>query len=319
MDWISDQRLDRLRDIVSASEDEGFRYSILEEIGCGGMATVYRAEDRTLARQVALKVLKSNGGAGDLAERMRREALILARLEHPGIVPIHDAGTLPDGRVYYAMKMVNGRRLDEYCSPPQPMTELLRVFVRICEPVAFAHARGIVHRDLKPQNIIVGEFGEVLVLDWGVAKVLKDTEAAAGILSNSSLETAHGTVVGTAGYIAPEQSSGASNEIDARSDIYSLGRVLTFILAGVDPESPPPKRLLAVAAKASAADRLARYQDVDSLAADVGRFLNGQSVTAYRENLYERAAAWIGRNKTVSVLVLAYITMRALLIFFMGR
>src|SRR5437868_13493368 len=136
MDWISDHRLDRLRDIVSASESEEFRYGILDEIGRGGMATVYRAEDRTLARQVALKVLTSNGEAGELAERMRREALILARLEHPGIVPIHDAGTLPDGRVYYAMKMVNGRRLDEYCSPARPLPELLRVFVRVCEPVA---------------------------------------------------------------------------------------------------------------------------------------------------------------------------------------
>jgi len=319
MDWISDQRLSRLRDIVSASEKEEFRYGILEEIGHGGMANVYRAEDRTLARQVALKVLRSNGGAGDQAERMRRESLIRARLEQPGIVPIHDAGTLPDGRVYYAMKMVNGRRLDEYCSPPRPLPELLRVFVRICEPVAFAHAHGIVHRDLKPQNIIVGEFGEVLVLDWGVAKILQDVEAAAGIVSSSSVETAHGTVVGTAGYMAPEQSSGALNEIDPRSDVYSLGRVLSFLLTCVDPETSPPKRLLAVAAKASAADRLARYQDVDSLAADVGRFLNGQPVTAYRENLYERAAAWIGRNKTVTVLVLAYIAMRALLIFFMGR
>src|SRR5579863_8685771 len=204
MDWISDQRLSRLRDIVSAPENEEFRYSILEEIGRGGMATVYRAEDRTLNRQVALKVLTPTGETAQLAERMRREALILARLEHPGIVPIHDAGTLPDGRLYYAMKMVNGERLDEYCARARTVPERMRVFLRICEPVGFAHAGGIIHRDLKPQNIIVGEFGEVLVLDWGVAKVLRHAEvASAGVIAPSALETAHGTVIGTAGYRAP--------------------------------------------------------------------------------------------------------------------
>jgi len=317
MDWISDARLGRLRKVVSAGEAEEFRYRILDEIGHGGMGTVYRAEDRTLSRQAALKVLRAEEKADDLAKRIRREALILARLEHPGIVPIHDAGTLPDGRVYYAMKLVNGSRLDEYCGQMRPLAELLRIFLRICEPVEFAHAAGIVHRDLKPQNIIVGEFGEVLVLDWGVAKILNQADVPMGAGSASSVETAHGTVIGTPGYMAPEQSAGEMTEIDQRSDVYALGRVLGFLLGSA--EQRAPKRLLAIGAKASAEDRVARYQDVASLAADIGRFLDGRPVSAYRENLFELAANWIGRNRTVATLVLAYVVMRALLIVFLGR
>jgi serine/threonine protein kinase len=246
---------------------------------------------------------------------MQREVLILARLEHPGIVPVHDAGTLPDGRFYYAMKMVNGERLDEFSSQARPISELLRVFLRICEPVEFAHASGIVHRDLKPQNIIVGEFGEVLVLDWGVAKVLRQADIPLGEIGLPGLETAHGTVIGTAGYMAPEQSAGEPDAVDQRSDVYSLGRVLSFLFGG----RRPPKRLLAIAAKASASGCSARYADVSSLAADIAMFLDGRPVSAYHENLYERAAAWIGRNKVVTTLVLAYIVMRALLIFLLGR
>ena len=314
MDWISDERLSRLRDLAATPESVDFRYNILEEIGRGGMAAVYLAEDRVLHRQVALKILSAPGETAGLAERMRREAVILARLEHPGIVPIHDAGTLPDGRLYYAMKMVNGQRLDVFRSTARPLPELLRVFQRICEPVEYAHACGIVHRDLKPQNIMVGKFGEVLVLDWGVAKVLGHSETA-GAEVGPFVETAHGAVIGTEGYMAPEQSAGESAGVDQRSDVYSLGRVLDFLIGGIR----PPKRLSAIAAKASAHDRPARYPDVSSLGADIASFLDGQPVSAYRENLFERVAAWVGRNKAVTALVLAYVFMRAALILFLGR
>lgn len=319
MEWLSDIRIGRLRELMSAPDTEEFRYRILEEIGRGGMGTVYRAKDCTLGREVALKALNSGIGAEHLLERMRREGFILARLEHPGIVPIHDAGTLPDGRAYYAMKLVHGKRLDEYCAHPQPLPELLRVFLRICEPVEFAHANGIVHRDLKPQNIIVGAFGEVLVLDWGVAKILNTAEKPVDAGSQSETATAHGTVVGTPGYMAPEQSAGRSTEVDRRSDVYALGRVLSFLLESASSAQKPPKRLLAIAAKASAEDRTARYDDMAGLAADIGRFLDGRPVTAYRENIVERMAIWIGRHKTLTALVLAYLVMRALLIIFLGR
>jgi serine/threonine protein kinase len=123
------------------------------------MGVVYLAEDRELGRRVALKVLNRTG---------LEEARMLASLEHPGIVPVYDSGTMPDGRVYYAMRLIDGVRLDQY---RDALPGLLRVFERICETVAFAHARGVAHRDLKPQNIMIGKFGEVLVLDWGVPGV----------------------------------------------------------------------------------------------------------------------------------------------------
>src|SRR6267142_582789 len=136
------------------------------------MGTVYRAEDTELDRQVAIKVLNAREANEELAKRMVREAQIIARLEHPGIVPVHDVGLLPDGRVFYAMKLVRGSRLDEYAAENNSLKDRLRKFQAACEAVAFAHAHGVIHRDLKPQNIMIGSFGEVLVLDWGVAKIV---------------------------------------------------------------------------------------------------------------------------------------------------
>jgi len=133
---------------------------------------VYAADDRELQRRVALKVLAAPRITEEARERMLREARILARLEHPGIVPVHDILSLPDGRVAYAMKLVQGERLDAHARRLRGLRERLRIFERICEAVAFAHAQGVIHRDLKPGNIMVGSFGEVLVLDWGVAKIL---------------------------------------------------------------------------------------------------------------------------------------------------
>jgi len=173
MEWISDNAIRRLQQAVDLPDLSGTRYTIRETLGRGGMGVVYLADDAELHRQVALKVLHGPVPDADATRRMLREARIIARLEHPGIVPIHDAGTLPDGRPYYVMKLVRGRRLDEsHYGDAAGLTERLRLFQRICETVAFAHAHGVVHRDLKPQNVMVGAFGEVLVLDWGVAKML---------------------------------------------------------------------------------------------------------------------------------------------------
>src|SRR5215813_2064128 len=143
------------------------------------MGTVYRAVDTELERQIAIKVLNGPEAGEDIARRMVREAQIIARLEHPGIVPVHDVGALPDGRVFYAMKYVRGRRLDEYAAETESIRDRLRKFQAACDAVAFAHAHGVIHRDLKPQNIMIGSFGEVLVLDWGVAKILRRREPAA--------------------------------------------------------------------------------------------------------------------------------------------
>ena len=170
MTGISDAALHHLREMADLPDLEGTPYEILETLGRGGMGTVYLALDRRLDREVALKIVQLPGDSGEEVDRLLREARVLARLEHPGIVPVHDAGLLPDGRAFYAMKRVRGLRLDEHARAV-PLPDRLRAFERVCEAVAFAHAHGVIHRDLKPENVMVGPFGEVLVLDWGVAKV----------------------------------------------------------------------------------------------------------------------------------------------------
>ena len=156
----------RLQQIGAMPDLEGTPYRLEEEIGRGGMGIVYRALDTRLERRVALKVVPP----GASVERIRREARVLAQLEHPGIVPVHDVGDLADGRVFYTMKLVAGAGLEAWLAAGPALADRLRVFERACEPVAFAHARGIVHRDLKPQNVMIGAFGEVLVMDWGVGE-----------------------------------------------------------------------------------------------------------------------------------------------------
>lgn len=288
--------LSHLQRVLDAPDLSGTKYEMIEEIGRGGMGTVYRVRDRELDRDVALKVLDS----------MVTEARILAYLEHPGIVPVHDAGNLPDGRFYYAMKLVKGERLDRYALKKPPLMEVLRVFVRVCEPVAFAHAQGVVHRDLKPENIMTGMFGEVLVLDWGVANV-----------AGSDPSDDRGAVIGTPGYMAPEQAAAAVDEIDSRSDIYALGKILSFLLASqVD---RIPRSLQAITAKAAAPERAKRYGSALDLAADIERFLDGQAVLAYRENLIERGVRLLSRNKALVSLLAAYLLMRIVILLIFRR
>lgn len=158
MKWLSDSKLSHLRAVVGNSDFSGTKYTCIKELARGGMGTVYLAEDTELNRQVAIKVLSTEEISDDLRRRMIREAQIIARLEHPGIVPVHDVGVLPDGRVFYAMKFVRGVRLDEYAANTSSTKERLRKFQAVCDAVAFAHAHGVIHRDLKPQNIMIGSF-----------------------------------------------------------------------------------------------------------------------------------------------------------------
>jgi serine/threonine protein kinase len=321
---ISDAVLAHLQEVADEPDLSATRYEILGTLGRGGMGTVYLARDRDLAREVALKVVQlADGGA----ERLVREARILARLEHPGIVPVHDVGTLPDGRVYYAMKRVLGQRLDEVARTAS-LAERLRVFERILETVAFAHAHRVVHRDLKPDNVMVGPFGEVLVLDWGVAKTphpLAPSPSPPNPHPNPSPSgrgaphapaTADGTVVGTPGYMAPEQERGEVERVDARSDVWALGAILAFLLAG---EGNVARPLAAMRARAMADDPAQRYQSVPELAEDLRRYLAGLPVGAYRESVWEKAARLFARYKTPILLVLAYLLMRALLLVFFRR
>jgi serine/threonine protein kinase len=315
---------------------------LLERIARGGMGVVYAAEDEKLERRVALKVLDVPGTEGDFANRLIREARVLARLEHPGIVPVHDVGTLADGRVFYTMKFVEGQRLDKFIEGVESVQDRLRLFLRICEAVAFAHARGVLHRDLKPANIMVGPFGEVLVMDWGLAKILRreapssDREAdpEATILekpkqpgdaddsTKSSVITGHGTVMGTPGYMSPEQARGEVEVLDARSDIFSLGALLRFILTQKTPGGFTPRldrSLAAICAKATAEQRESRYSAVQDLGQDVSRYLDGLAVGAHRESIFEKAARFYRRYRFFILLILAYLAMRVILLLVLKR
>jgi len=300
MKWISDSKLDHLRSVVSKPDFSATKYTFVKELGRGGMGAVYLAEDRELDRLVAIKVLDTPEITEDLRNRMVREAQIIARLEHPGIVPVHDVGTLADGRIYYAMKYVRGSRLDEYATQGAPLRDRLRKFQSVCDAVAFAHAHGVIHRDLKPQNIMIGSFGEVLVLDWGVAKVRDNPR---------ELE---GTVIGTQHYMSPEQARGEIDQVDERSDIYSLGAVLSFLL---NDQPKVSKAAHAICAKAMASAKESRYATASELSADIGRLLDVEPVSAYRESAIERTSRWVSKNRFLVLLVLAYLLMRIFLIF----
>jgi serine/threonine protein kinase len=332
MKWLSDSKVSRLRAVVGDPDFSGTKYTFVKELARGGMGAVYLAEDAELNRQVAIKVLSTPELTEDLRRRMIREAQIIARLEHPGIVPVHDVGVLPDGRVFYAMKFVRGARLDEYAASTSSTRERLRKFQAVCDAVAFAHAHGVIHRDLKPQNIMIGSFGEVLVLDWGVAKILREdsgvsSEADTLMLppggTNKEIDTAHGTVIGTRQYMSPEQARGEINQLDERSDIYSLGAVFYFLLTDHAPTDEKPravnpkvsKRAEAICLKAMSPDRSSRYASAAELSTDVSRLLDAEPVSAYRENAYEKVSRWVSKNRFLVLLVLAYLLMRIFFIF----
>jgi serine/threonine protein kinase len=288
---IPEPAIDRLAAMFRAPDLTGTRYELVSTLGRGGMGVVYLARDTALDREVALKVFDRPAGDAN-------EARIIARLEHPGIVPVHDFGELPDGRFFYAMKRVRGDRLDRWMAAGRDITERLAVFLRVCEAVAFAHAHGVVHRDLKPENVMVGEFGEVLVLDWGVAVTGANADCGMRIADS---------IVGTPDDMAPEQARGDA-QIDQRADVFALGAMLAGITRGVAP-------LVAVARKAQSADAAQRYQSVPALAADVNRYLAGRAVEAHREPFFDRISRVARRNRLAIILVLTYLIVRVVLIF----
>ena len=215
------------------------------------------------------------------------------------------------------MKFVRGSRLDEYAAQGASLRDRLRKFQAVCDAVAFAHAHGVIHRDLKPQNIMIGSFGEVLVLDWGVAKLKPqiDAEERRSISVHqrqSAAETLDGTVVGTRDYMSPEQARGEIDQLDERADIYSLGAVLHFLLKDQPKVS---KAAEAICSKAMAREKESRYASASELSADIGRLLDSEPVTAYRENAIEIVSRWVDKNRFLVLLVLAYLLMRLFLIY----
>jgi serine/threonine protein kinase len=323
MTWLSDKTLAHLQEVADWPDLSATRYDVVSVLGQGGMATVYLARDQALGREVALKVMRLPEPASDIGERLRQEARILAQLEHPGLVPVHDVGTLPDGRVFYAMKRVRGRRLDEHLREALSLSERLRLFERICETVSFAHAQGVIHRDLKPANIMVGPFGEVLVLDWGVAKLRDEGETPVPASSGPSHpSTSHGAVVGTPGYMSPEQARG--QPVDARADVFALGRILESMLADhgeadANPRARVPRPLASIVARALAPEPDRRYPGARELREDVVRYLSGLRVLAHAERWFEVVGRLCVKYRTPLGLILAYVFMRVALIFWRVR
>ena len=269
---LSDRVVEHLRQVADLPDLTGTRYELREELGRGGLGVVYAAWDTQLDRRVALKVMDAEWAG---------EARLIARLEHPGIVPIHEAGVLADGRAFYAMKLVDGTRADAFIAAAPPLGERLRVLARVGEALAYAHSCGVLHRDLKPHNIMVGRFGEVYVLDWAVDGV-----------------------AGTPAFRAPEAAA------DERSDVFAFGALLAFMLpAG----APAPLR--AIAAKAMNARPEERYPGVPSVLREIERFQDGMAVEAYAESPWRRLRRFARRNEVLLWLLAAYAAVKFLLFF----
>jgi serine/threonine-protein kinase len=291
------------------------RYRLARRIGKGGMGEVMAARDEQVGRDVAIKRMRAAAPSERAIRRFLREASIQGRLEHPAIVPVHEIGRDGDGLPFFVMKKLTGTTLSNAISDPEqrasfPRARVLRAFAEVCLAVELAHVRGIVHRDLKPENILLGDFGEVYILDWGVAKLVGEDDGEFADVGSGSGEhaTAAGTTIGTPGYMAPEQACGMP-DIDGRTDIYALGCVLFEILtgeplhprgvegmrsalAGCDarPSQRTPERdiapeLDALCVEATATDRDGRIQSARELGDRVQRYLDGDRDLALRRDL----------------------------------
>ncbi|MEO8548438.1 MAG: serine/threonine-protein kinase [Kofleriaceae bacterium] len=309
------------------------------EIARGGMGRVVEAVDTVLGRTVAVK--EALAGGGEATRRFRREIAITARLEHPSIVPVHDAGTLPDGSPFYVMRKVSGRPLTELIGAAATLEQRLALLphvVAAAQAIAHAHKRGVVHRDVKPSNILVGELGDTVVIDWGLAKVIGEPEqddphAAEAMDAGTSLRTRIGSVFGTPGFMAPEQVRGEA--VDARSDVYALGATLYYTFTRQPPHASAsvsetemmsaaasgpaqpigevverlPRELSTIVDKALAFDERVRYPHAGALAEDLQRFLTGQLVASHEYSRRERIARFVRRNRVaVGVAAVALVT-----------
>jgi eukaryotic-like serine/threonine-protein kinase len=288
------------------------RYDFIGEHGRGGLGRVLRARDKELGRDVAIKELLQRGHSAEL--RFFREALVTARLEHPNIIPIHEAGRWADGTPFYAMKLVSGRPLKQVIADAPTQQErlaLLSNVIAVADAIAYAHDRRVIHRDLKPSNVLVGRFGETVVIDWGIAKVLDETEDTVDALYRTAAReqlTEAGGILGTPAYMAPEQHQGRSDE---RSDIYALGGILHEVITGRPPHKhgvrslafPPhtPRDLVAIVERAMAILPERRYPRALDLADDLRKFTRRVPVAARRYSLPARLALGFARHRTFAV------------------
>ncbi len=328
----------------AVTEENRGRYSLGDECGRGGQARVLLAVDRHIGREIAWKEMlaAADGPSTSAASgssrshpaslRFLREARITGQLEHPNIVPVHEVGRRADGSLYYTMRLVRGRTLAAALAACATLGERLRLlesFVAVCHAIAFAHSRGVIHRDIKPDNVMVGEHGETVVLDWGLAKAHgredvrgRDLERQLERLRRAGdSHTMDGAALGTPSYMSPEQAAGEVEAIDERSDVWSLGAVLYEILCGRPPHSgetpfeivgramaepvqpvaernpAAPPELAAVAEKALAREPAVRYTSAGALAEEVSHYLTGGRVRAYAYSSWDLLKRFAAKNK----------------------
>jgi len=299
-------------------------YADRQPLGRGGMGTITVARDRRLGRRVAIKELRAS--TPTLRARFTREVLLTARLEHPAIVSVHEGGVWPTGEPFYAMRLVSGRSLDQLLRERRSLAERLALVphvMAVADAIAYAHQQRVIHRDLKPHNVMVGEFGETVVIDWGIAKDLAaagdDDSLPAPTLAAGSAETELGSVLGTPVYMPPEQARG--EPVDERADVYAIGAMLYHVLCGQPPyrgatldeviaavtQRPPPRLaerqpglpgdLVAIVERAMARDPGDRYPSGRALADDLRRFQTGQLVGAHRYSTAELLRRWVRRHR----------------------
>lgn len=330
------------------------RYCALRLHAQGGLGEVFLARDGELHREVALKTLRDRYGHDPVTrDRFLREAEITAGLEHPGIVPVYGLGSDAGGRPFYAMKFIRGhtlkdetQRFHQGCGARGPdrdpgrwtleLVRLLSRFIAVCNTIAYAHSRGVIHRDLKPANIMLGPYGETLVVDWGLAKPLGWVESSEGTaeaalkpaLTEDIGETLPGSTLGTPAFMSPEQAMGDLSRIGPASDVYSLGATLYTLLTGqtpvegrdlgetlqrvrygdirrprdVDPRIP--RQLEAICLRAMATEPSDRYKSAGALAEDLERWIAGEPVTAWRERFWERLGRWARRHRSSVIALL---------------
>ncbi len=301
------------------------RYELSELLGVGGMGEVRLCRDAAIGRDVAHKTLRQPDAGPGARRRFLREVRVQGQLEHPSIVPVYDLGTDADGALFFTMRRVRGQTLTDVLAAAArgdaapgsySRRKLLDAFVRVCLAVDYANTRGVLHRDLKPANIMLGDFGEVYLLDWGVAKLVAEPGQGAKVKVPEAVSLGQGTTVGTAGYMSPEQLLGLGDVQDARTDVYALGCILFELLTlrrlhegnsfeslsqstlsgpsvsarSVAPDAPP--ELDAVCAKATCREPDGRYASARELADAVERYLDGDRDAERRRELsVERVAA----------------------------